>query len=191
MEVGAANSRSHGMQRASAEANSSDLRPGSQDFRALDATVVEVSGVVVRRGVGNTSQGSSVAALCGSENPPHTPFQACLFHMLNKLHQAGSPLRPPECLSNLSRWPALCCCSPTISCVCVRCVSSFTVLQVRKDHLLLALEKFDSDRMQQEVRLAAAAPMVTWRLDQSVRDTTARCVCGVCGCMWAWACMAA
>jgi hypothetical protein len=46
--------------------------------------------------------------------------------------------------------------------------------QVRKDHLMLALEKSESDRMQQEVRLAPAAALVSWRLDQSVRDTTAR-----------------
>lgn len=46
--------------------------------------------------------------------------------------------------------------------------------QVRKDHLLLALEKSDSDRMQQELQLAPAAALVSWRLDQSVRDTTAR-----------------
>jgi hypothetical protein len=47
-------------------------------------------------------------------------------------------------------------------------------LQVRKDHLMLALEKSESDRMEQEVRLAPAAALVSWRLDQSVRDTTAR-----------------
>lgn len=39
---------------------------------------------------------------------------------------------------------------------------------------MLALEKSESDRMQQEVRLAPAAALVSWRLDQSVRDTTAR-----------------
>lgn len=45
---------------------------------------------------------------------------------------------------------------------------------MRKDHLMLALEKSESDRMEQEVRLAPAAALVSWRLDQSVRDTTAR-----------------
>ena len=49
-----------------------------------------------------------------------------------------------------------------------------TPVQVRKDHLLLALEKSESDRIQAELRLAAAAPLEAWRLDQSVRDTTAR-----------------
>lgn len=39
---------------------------------------------------------------------------------------------------------------------------------------MLALEKSVSDRMQAEVRLAPAAALVSWRLDQSVRDTTAR-----------------
>jgi hypothetical protein len=39
---------------------------------------------------------------------------------------------------------------------------------------MLALEKSESDRMEQEVRLAPAAALVSWRLDQSVRDTTAR-----------------
>jgi hypothetical protein len=45
---------------------------------------------------------------------------------------------------------------------------------VRKDHLLLALDKGDSDALQRELRSAGAPSMVTWRLDQSVRDTTAR-----------------
>lgn len=47
-------------------------------------------------------------------------------------------------------------------------------VQVRKDHLLLAFDKAESDRMDQERRLAPAAALVSWRLDQSVRDTTAR-----------------
>jgi hypothetical protein len=58
-------------------------------------------------------------------------------------------------------------------CVCV-CLCLCHILQVRKDHLLLALEKGASDRISQEVRVAAAAPQLSWRLDQSVRDTTAR-----------------
>lgn len=41
VEVGAHNSRSHSINRASAE-GSNDLRPGSDGFRPLDATVVEV-----------------------------------------------------------------------------------------------------------------------------------------------------
>jgi hypothetical protein len=72
-----------------------------------------------------------------------------------------------------------------VLCVCLRhghprhgasrCVTVLLLLpQVRKDHLLLALEKSESDRMQAEVKQAAAAPLVSWRLDQSVRDTTAR-----------------
>jgi hypothetical protein len=67
--------------------------------------------------------------------------------------------------------------------VCVyQCIPVYThtyallLLQVGKDHLLLALEKSESDRMQAELKQAAAAPLVSWRLDQSVRDTTARCV---------------
>lgn len=54
------------------------------------------------------------------------------------------------------------------------CAGPIHTPQVRKDHLLLALEKSDSDRMQQELQLAPAAALVSWRLDQSVRDTTAR-----------------
>eukprot|EP00775_Hariotina_reticulata_P009337 gene9337-9500_t len=46
--------------------------------------------------------------------------------------------------------------------------------QVRKDHLLLTVDKADSDLMQAVLSRAAAAAMVDWRLDQSVRDTTAR-----------------
>jgi hypothetical protein len=41
VEVGPGNSRSYGMNRASVE-GSNDLRPGSNGFRPLDATVVEV-----------------------------------------------------------------------------------------------------------------------------------------------------
>lgn len=41
VEVSAANSRSYGISRASVD-RVNDLRPGSKDFRALDATVVEV-----------------------------------------------------------------------------------------------------------------------------------------------------
>jgi hypothetical protein len=46
--------------------------------------------------------------------------------------------------------------------------------QVRKDHLLLTVDKADSDLMQRALAQAPAAALVTWRLDQSVRDTTAR-----------------
>jgi hypothetical protein len=42
---------------------------------------------------------------------------------------------------------------------------------VRKDRLLLTLDKTDSDLLQLVLRRSAGA---TWRLDQSVRDTTAR-----------------
>jgi hypothetical protein len=45
---------------------------------------------------------------------------------------------------------------------------------VRKDHLLLTVDKSDSDIMQRQLALAPAAGMISWRLDQSVRDTTAR-----------------
>jgi len=44
VEVSAANSRSYGINRAGVD-RVNDLRPGSQDFRALDATVVEVRGL--------------------------------------------------------------------------------------------------------------------------------------------------
>ncbi|WIA20873.1 hypothetical protein OEZ85_005221 [Tetradesmus obliquus] len=49
-----------------------------------------------------------------------------------------------------------------------------TVLEVRKDHLLLTVDKADSDLMQRALAQAPAAVLASWRLDQSVRDTTAR-----------------
>jgi hypothetical protein len=54
--------------------------------------------------------------------------------------------------------------------------SAAAAAQVRKDHLLLTVDKSDSDLMQRALTQAPAAAMLTWRLDQSVRDTTARYV---------------
>jgi hypothetical protein len=54
--------------------------------------------------------------------------------------------------------------------------SAAAAAQVRKDHLLLTIDKSDSDLMQRALAQAPAAAMLTWRLDQSVRDTTARYV---------------
>ncbi|KAF6250816.1 AAA domain-containing protein [Scenedesmus sp. NREL 46B-D3] len=59
-------------------------------------------------------------------------------------------------------------CPPVVRCCC--CCTP----QVRKDHLLLTVDKSDSDLMQRALAQAPAAAMLTWRLDQSVRDTTAR-----------------
>jgi hypothetical protein len=47
-----------------------------------------------------------------------------------------------------------------------------TVLQVKRDQLLVTLDKADSDVLQR--RLLTGHPPGGWRLDQSVRDTTAR-----------------
>jgi hypothetical protein len=48
------------------------------------------------------------------------------------------------------------------------------VLSVNKEHLLLALDKDDSDGLQKTLRGVGSPALVTWRLDQSVKDTTAR-----------------
>lgn len=46
--------------------------------------------------------------------------------------------------------------------------------QVRKEHLLLTVDKSDSDQMQRVIAQSPAAALAGWRLDQSVRDTTAK-----------------
>eukprot|EP00878_Enallax_costatus_P046783 GHUV01057069.1.p1 GENE.GHUV01057069.1~~GHUV01057069.1.p1 ORF type:complete len:325 (+),score=37.41 GHUV01057069.1:877-1851(+) len=49
-----------------------------------------------------------------------------------------------------------------------------TVLEVRKEYLLLTVDKSDSDQLQRVIAQSPAAALAGWRLDQSVRDTTAK-----------------
>lgn len=57
-----------------------------------------------------------------------------------------------------------------MQCMLMHCV----LLQVRKEYLLLTVDKSDSDQMQRVIAQSPAAALAGWRLDQSVRDTTAR-----------------
>lgn len=79
VEVNEGNSRSHSMNRASVD-GSNDLRPGSNGFRPLDATVVEVGSLPATRPATTSVQLVVLHVLPGPVLALYSPWMHVLVH---------------------------------------------------------------------------------------------------------------